>query len=265
EVAAIVFGGRAEIALRDVAETFLIADAAGEPGAEPAAAKHVVGHHDGGIVRILIVDFDHFAGDEEGVRLVGGLDLLIGGRNVPVHVGDARVAAGALPSAEEFAGQPGNLRGAELTGNGDFAHGGAIELLVELAHIVERDLLEVLDLLVGGGDVAQVAARIGVHAVLELGNGERLGIAAAGFGGGDALLFDGLEFALGEGRFAQDFGGEAERTGEVGLDGFDAGGGAGGAAGDIHLRLQAVDFVLDLLARLVSGAAHEEGGGEAGG
>ena len=67
--------------------------------------------------------------------------------------------------------------------------------------------------------------------MLELGDGQRLRIAAAGFGAGDALLADGLEFAIGEGRFAQDLRGQAERAGEVGLDGFDAGGGAGGAAG----------------------------------
>ncbi len=121
-------------------------------------------------------------------------------------------------------------------------------MLIEFAGIVKSDLLEVFDLLVGGGDVAQVAARIGVHAVLELGNSEGLRVAAAGFGGCNALLADGLEFALGESRFAQDLRGEAECAREVGFHGFNAGAGAGGAARDMDLRLEAVHFVLDLLA-----------------
>ena len=85
-----------------------------------------------------------------------------------------------------------------------------------------------------------------------------LRLAAAGFGAGDALLLHGLEFALREGRLAQDLGGEAQRAGEVGLHGFDARGGAGGAAADADLRLQAVHFILDLLARFVLGAAHQQ-------
>ena len=64
---------------------------------------------------------------------------------------------------------------------------------------------------------------------------------------GDALLPDGLEFAVGEGRFSQDLGGQPERAGEIGFSGFDAGGGAGGAAGDTDLRFQSVHLVLNLL------------------
>ena len=100
--------------------------------------------------------------------------------------------------------------------------------------------------------------------MLELGDGERLRIAAAGFGGGDALLADGFEFAIGEGGFAKDLGGEAERAGKVGFHGFDAGAGAGGAAGDTDVRLEAIHLVLDLLAGMVLGAAHEHAAGDAG-
>ena len=67
-----------------VAEAFLIADAAREARAETAAAEHVVGHDHGGIVGILVGHLEGLAGDEEGVLLVGSLDLLVGGIDLPV-------------------------------------------------------------------------------------------------------------------------------------------------------------------------------------
>src|SRR6187399_2467551 len=97
---------------------------------------------------------------------------------------------------------------------------------MEVLHIVERDLFQVFDGLVRRGDVAQVTTRIGIHAVLELSDGNRLWIATTGLGAGDALLANGFEFAVREGGFAQDLGSEAECARKVGLDGFDARGGA---------------------------------------
>jgi hypothetical protein len=56
--------------------------------------------------------------------------------------GNALVGAGALPVAEEFGDELLHLRGIELAADDDFALAGAVELLVELARFVERDLLQ---------------------------------------------------------------------------------------------------------------------------
>ena len=89
----------------------------------------------------------------------------------------------------------------------------------------------------------------------------------AALGAGDALLADLLEFSGGEAGLAQEFAGEAQRIGEVGVQGAEGDRNGGGVAGDGDLRLEAVGLILDLLAVLGGGSAHEQatGHGSSGG
>ena len=79
------------------------------------------------------------------------------------------------------------------------------------------------------------------------------------------MLTDLLEFSLWEAGFAQEFAGEAQRIGEVGVQGAEGDRNGGGVAGDVDLRLEAVGLILNLLAVLGGGSAQEQATGHGSG
>src|SRR5262249_35494078 len=169
---------------------------------------------------------------------------------------------GGLPIAEKLSNQLLGLRRIELAADGNFAFTRAIELLMELAHVIELEGLPVFDVLVEGRWVARIAALVAcVHMAIELDRAERARLRLRAFEAGETLLPNLFELGFRERWLAEEFAHETERIRKVGLERSYVGVHTSGTAADIDLRLEAVGLVLDLLARFVPGAAHQERAG----
>ena len=214
---------------------------------------------EGSVVGIFVVHLQRHPDQEKRVLLVGRFDLVVDRFDLGVSVGDALVAAGALPVAEEFGDQLLHLRRVELAADDDLAFAGAVELLVEVAHVVERHLLQVFDLFVEGGGVPHVAALVsGVHVPVKSSEARLFGSVLALSAPAMRCWRICSNSASGNDGLAQQFPRETQRVGQVRLQGANARRSEVDAAGDADLRLQAVGFILDLLAVLVLGAAHQQ-------
>ncbi len=121
---------------------------------------------------------------------------------------------------------------------------------------------------VGGCDIvremfqAGVALRVGAHVPLVEVGSDRVRFAALLLDRGQVLLLELLEFLGRKRRLAQDLGGEPEDGRKVLADGLDRQRRLGGAPAHAHPGFQPVELVLDLLARVLGGTAHQHVGRE---
>jgi len=113
----------------------------------------------------------------------------------------------------------------ELAGDHELRIGSAVELGVELADVVERDLFQIFDLLFYGGACSahRRAGNWRWKMTADLERGQHLRLAPAGFDGGNPLLAHLLEFGFRKRGLAQDFSGQAKRARQVGLHRLDGG------------------------------------------
>ena len=181
-----------------VAQPVLDANALEEARVGRAAEDHA-GDGESRVVGIVVVHLHGHADQEERVLLIGRFDLVVDCIHFVVWVVNALVVAGALPIAEELRNKLLHLLRIELPADDDLAFACAVKLLVELAHIVERHLLQILDLLIDGGCIARVAARIaGVEVPAHVQRRQCVRFGLAALNAGDTLLADLFEFGLGE-------------------------------------------------------------------
>ena len=153
---------------------------------------------------------------------------------------------------------------------------GAQEVAVDRAHLIDRDALDALDLLLDGRYVADVVDRILRQEPLEVVDGLAHRVGAALLESGDPLVLHDLELALRQRGLAEDLAEDLQHGGEVGALGLDrVGQGAGPAAAAAHPHPAAhataaaqpgevlVEGVLDLLAGEVLRPAEHQAGQEA--
>ena len=134
---------------------------------------------------------------------------------------------------------------------------------VELACVFHRRLLHVFDLLLGVSAARTSPLGCGYSVRLQLDRRQHLRLRFRVVEAGQLQLPDLLEFRFRQRRFAQHLGHQPQNRRQILAHGVDRRGGAGRAAADLHVRLQAIDLVLDLLAVLLLRAADERRIGQA--
>ena len=171
---------------------------------------------------------------------------------------DPRVRRRRRPGAEQLRGRRPHVGLLELPDDDELAVRRAVEPRVKFPHVVQRDLVEVLDLLVDRADVPDIAPRERVHRAVERERRERGRVGPVALDAGDALLLHLVEVGVRERRLAQHLDGEPQRRHQVRLGRADRRRGAPGSAGDVDARVQLQHLVLELLARLGLRAAHQQ-------
>jgi hypothetical protein len=173
------------------------------------------------------------------------------------RVRDARIGARRLPSAEDLAELGAQRRRVEVADRGELRVVDAEEPGVEGAHALERERVEVGDLLVEGARVEDVPARIGVAVPRHLEGRDGSGFAPLRFDRGDPLRLDLVELGRGEVRGSQRLRHEPHHVGQVFPRRLDRHHRARFGAAVRDAGLEARELVLDLGAGHARSAAVE--------
>ena len=169
-----------------IAEAVSVANAAHQARGEGDAEKPV-GHHHGGVVWSSSDIFRRIhAVSRRRASLYRAFRFCDRSADLLVRFRHAREVAGALPIAEQAA--PASRFQPHRTGRPPRTNSPRRRTVRRTSDIVERDFLQVFDLLVGGAHVARIAARVGFQVALELVTGERLGLGPGGFEAHQARL-----------------------------------------------------------------------------
>ena len=119
------------------------------------------------------------------------------------------------PRAEELGRRRAHLGLLELSDDDDLAVRRAVEPRVKLPHVVQRDLVDVLDLLVDRADVADIAPRERVHGAVEGERCERGRVGPVVLDARDALLLHLVELRVRKRGLAQHLDREPQRRHQV--------------------------------------------------
>ena len=158
-----------------VGEPLLLPDPVAEAAGEGAAAEDEVADLEGHLVGRIVVEGEGQACREHGVGLVGREDVVLGPRHIGLHLSlDPLIGRGALPAGECLADLRDGRIGVEVADDHHLAGGGGELVTPDCFHIVERECLEIGDVLLDGAGVAHITFGVIGEGTAEGNAGEHL-------------------------------------------------------------------------------------------
>ncbi len=172
------------------------------------------------------------------------------------------ITSRTLPCPELLLHDPANLGRIEIAYDRQLRVGCAEELIVEILHIRQRQLFSVGDILFEGADSPRIALRIADQMAAQCQRSQRARLFHAAFRAAQLCLPQLLEFAFYEGRLPHYFRSQTQRRDQARANRRNVQTRIVIRCVRVHLRLQCVQLVLQLLPRMLLSPAHQHGARE---
>ena len=161
-----------------VGEPLLLPDSVAEAAGERAATEDEVPDLEGHFVGRIVVEGEGEPGGEHGIGLVGREDVVLGSRHVRLHRPlDPFVGRRALPACERRTDLRDGRIGVEVADDHHLAGGGGELVAPQRLYVIERDGLEVGDVLLDGAGIPRVTFGVVGERAAEGDAGEHLRLA----------------------------------------------------------------------------------------